>query len=1203
MADEESTINIKLGGMVSIKDIEKPGKVAFIGTTKFKEGKWVGIILDYPGGKNDGTVQGVKYFDCLPNHGIFVKPHMIKPVEDKKAAASPSNKAPAITPAKKSVPNQPSPAAPPPPEREKPATPSGGTEKPAAPSGGIAGLKSRITELEQALELANRKLLASGSAEVNATEGMVYAQEKKLLGEIEVLTSTNEKLAAELKITKAKLVELEPMRGFKSKNEELAKQLKVLTSDRELSNSKIQALELEWDCCKQELIMAQEDLEMAQKQTTEQLQVMISQLPTGEAEVARIGEENRQLSDALRKLRDQHISLQSKYDTLKQETDSELEELRSKAILVDSLEEECSGLKEALAEMRSLAEENSSVEAMLETLSGKNLELQQQCRDHLQAIESQKELIRTHDEIEEGHLEYESQLSAEISTKEVELQEAHRQLKQRQSQIDDLNASNRSFRALVKDLENDNHDLLSVQSLSEDEKVSQRKGRQGAKQHSLLAHEVRYRALENLKSKLEARTSSLSFEYLKQFVPDNVSISEGSLQLMLKVDRLCFKSSQGAKLLAELYLSGKPDRIASAAFEICEKLVSLAQSCNRLAFGTRLAPPSTLDNMVAEKGSLDGADEALDLVLDLISKDEVIEGASLEALNTAQENVLGFLEAHYNNYDPGTSMGPGASKGSLKTFQDVATFVNRGPPVMVTEVTRISLLQSLAVSKLDCIGEVLASFSGEGPAPNFSSLFQQLEGLQNSNKELSVKILTAATSYEIMVGSSETFDPKHLEEDISLCLRYARGSVLRLKELLDWMESMAESRPLGSDNAAAEAKWRASVVAQFEGRFEVEAGESRLLTELQSMRSTLEGLFRKLEASSPPVSDKLARPVWETRAQEVRGELMQAASLKMALEDAVKKLDAKTAELFAAKKLARDTQSKVDVLSAKVTLLQTKTNEVDDIAIEAERLRRKVKEFEASSEAMSKDMEKYSNANTALHKKNLTLKYELKRTQEQRQAPASSSLTTSSGKHLPSLQAAAEEISLMGRTVALLRHQLTLARATQGMQKVASLPPLLQGGKALSLHSATASLAAQSALEASSSPFVGASDSASELSSLRAELQGLSLRARSMRSAPCLVDLSQASASQQWLTSQGASNKLASDTQAMRNKLDSFFASDTSCQAFRALLSFVPSKMGNSIAADCKLVARLALPMGVDSSAKVVLKPSQLQELHSVLVK
>ncbi len=36
-------------------------------------GKWIGVTLDEAKGKNNGTVQGKKYFSCEDNHGIFVR--------------------------------------------------------------------------------------------------------------------------------------------------------------------------------------------------------------------------------------------------------------------------------------------------------------------------------------------------------------------------------------------------------------------------------------------------------------------------------------------------------------------------------------------------------------------------------------------------------------------------------------------------------------------------------------------------------------------------------------------------------------------------------------------------------------------------------------------------------------------------------------------------------------------------------------------------------------------------------------------------------------------------------------------------------------------------------------------------------------------------------------------------------------------------
>ena len=54
------------------------GVVRFCGPTDFAGGKWVGIELSEPKGKNDGSVGGVVYFSCKPSYGVFMKPSQVR---------------------------------------------------------------------------------------------------------------------------------------------------------------------------------------------------------------------------------------------------------------------------------------------------------------------------------------------------------------------------------------------------------------------------------------------------------------------------------------------------------------------------------------------------------------------------------------------------------------------------------------------------------------------------------------------------------------------------------------------------------------------------------------------------------------------------------------------------------------------------------------------------------------------------------------------------------------------------------------------------------------------------------------------------------------------------------------------------------------------------------------------------------------------
>ena len=60
-----------------VTTVKGKGVVRFKGTTSFSSGKWVGVELYEKNGKNDGSLQGVKYFTCQMNYGIFVKPSAI----------------------------------------------------------------------------------------------------------------------------------------------------------------------------------------------------------------------------------------------------------------------------------------------------------------------------------------------------------------------------------------------------------------------------------------------------------------------------------------------------------------------------------------------------------------------------------------------------------------------------------------------------------------------------------------------------------------------------------------------------------------------------------------------------------------------------------------------------------------------------------------------------------------------------------------------------------------------------------------------------------------------------------------------------------------------------------------------------------------------------------------------------------------------
>jgi len=65
--------DFKIGDRIVVSGT-KPGKIVFLGETQFQTGIWAGVELDRAEGKHDGSVQGVRYFQCEALHGLFLRP-------------------------------------------------------------------------------------------------------------------------------------------------------------------------------------------------------------------------------------------------------------------------------------------------------------------------------------------------------------------------------------------------------------------------------------------------------------------------------------------------------------------------------------------------------------------------------------------------------------------------------------------------------------------------------------------------------------------------------------------------------------------------------------------------------------------------------------------------------------------------------------------------------------------------------------------------------------------------------------------------------------------------------------------------------------------------------------------------------------------------------------------------------------------------
>lgn len=95
--------SLEIGHHVELADGRR-GIVRFIGQPHFAAGDWIGVELEDDTGKNDGSVQGERYFECAMGRGMFLRPSVVTVLEQqpapapKPAARKPSRPSSAIVP-------------------------------------------------------------------------------------------------------------------------------------------------------------------------------------------------------------------------------------------------------------------------------------------------------------------------------------------------------------------------------------------------------------------------------------------------------------------------------------------------------------------------------------------------------------------------------------------------------------------------------------------------------------------------------------------------------------------------------------------------------------------------------------------------------------------------------------------------------------------------------------------------------------------------------------------------------------------------------------------------------------------------------------------------------------------------------------------------------------------------------------------------
>uniref|UniRef100_A0A915A9H0 Dynactin subunit 1 n=1 Tax=Parascaris univalens TaxID=6257 RepID=A0A915A9H0_PARUN len=577
------------------------GSVAFCGTTQFADGIWVGVVLDEANGKNNGSVKGVKYFDCEPNHGVFMRAAQVKLESKSKVVQHQASGIRAPTTSRKDVAKgRFSPAASP------RITPSSSTDQ-LKSSNSSTNLASNSTKKQSSRDdnrhvsklviptprnahehhpadatppVASPAEVHSPDAPLDGVKEMVKKMEESPLSvpavlpagmdegsELEYLRIENKELSDKLenlrqkrKEDKIKLVEYERNRiqlqallEYKAKMTEahtdlqrklqekerelrevlaskedvregmgdIEEQLELVTLDKEMAEERAEMLQAELDAQKERTQKLEMDLDILRTEMEQAGGVA----PQGNSvQMRQLEQQNEKLREALVKMRD--MTGQSALD--KQEAIKENEELKDEMAqlvkLCEKMKKDAEVAEQQAAELREQVDAAMGSEQMIETLTARNLDMEEKIRSLEETIEDYETMRDLDDEILETQKETVKDLNDKYDTARGKINELLLQIKACGEQAEEYESVIVKFRKKVGELNEEiqEHKDVILRLRQELKDVEEGNAVPGTFTAGMVAANRDFAEMvESEMNKPKLVYYQKYGEYLKAFLPDN----------------------------------------------------------------------------------------------------------------------------------------------------------------------------------------------------------------------------------------------------------------------------------------------------------------------------------------------------------------------------------------------------------------------------------------------------------------------------------------------------------------------------------------------------------------------------------------------------------------------------------------------------------------------------------------------------------
>ncbi|XP_050676576.1 dynactin subunit 1 isoform X2 [Leptidea sinapis] len=507
-----SNKDLKIGQRVAVVAKDVKGTVAYVGYPTFASGKWIGINLDEPKGKNNGTVRGHFYFECEENCGMFVRQTQLQlldaddnPMETPMSASmedvkptAPNRRLSSITVAQRSRPttsrtslasSRQSLASFLSPSTERASTPDLTVKRASfvetgfvetltpqftpgqsmtSPQPNAAAVEEKLANLQAQQEITNLKAEVEDLKEKLETLRMRRSEDREKLRELErvrlQLDQANEfkakimesqaQLQRDLQRAKQEVREAqEALDLHNDETAELQEAAEMAALDKEMAEERAESIQMELEQCREKLEEATLDLQLMRAEMEASGNTQHPNAVSGGAtgyEVRQLQQQNVRLKETLVRLRD--LTAQDKHEM--QKVLKDLDQYKSEIAELSRTKEKLSARVEELeaqvADLREQVDAALGAEEMVEQLAERKMALEDQVEQLKQDVQELEALQEVHEQLVESNRELEMDLREELEMAHAATRECAREREAALETIMDRDSTIVKFRELVQ---------------------------------------------------------------------------------------------------------------------------------------------------------------------------------------------------------------------------------------------------------------------------------------------------------------------------------------------------------------------------------------------------------------------------------------------------------------------------------------------------------------------------------------------------------------------------------------------------------------------------------------------------------------------------------------------------------------------------------------------------------------------------------